>query len=359
MIKITQRHSSLWYLDDVEDEMKPLITVVSGIRDIVDESTHDVELALCDELGMGCVELRFGGALGVDSLALGMAAHLGVRHRRAVYVPFRVSDQPREARAIIKKYATKIYELAFEKSPWAYLRRNDAMLKGAHRLLAFTDGRETGGTAYTLRMARELGLDITVVPVLSTKTVRDNPWIRDDLFEGIPVFGYSSYVSREVSKTGISEVIRKMKLGTASRASMASLAADLVKVVEKDDILRSSQAIIAMPRREPGVESDLQGLVALMAKALGMEHPKGWLVRARRLDPAKGLFRQKRIRFLPEQHAASLAVKGPPFERVLLLDNVLTTGGTLAGAVRAIRRDCASEIACLCICYSRSIETEA
>ena len=67
---------------------------------------------------------------------------------------------------------------------WGYLRRNDAMLLGpkdavgclvahpADRLVAFTDGRSTGGTAYTIRKARALGIKVEIVSVKARAKAR-------------------------------------------------------------------------------------------------------------------------------------------------------------------------------------------
>lgn len=75
------------------------VTAVSGIRDIAPDSFADVELVLAEEVARGVGELRFGGALGVDSIAL--AAACGATAERRVFVPFTLRDQPVEAREVV------------------------------------------------------------------------------------------------------------------------------------------------------------------------------------------------------------------------------------------------------------------
>lgn len=115
--------------------------------------------------------LRFGGAIGVDSVALN-AAHQARRPRHRlifiVIVPAKLADQPEHARLTALRCADQIIELGFPRgAKWAYLRRNDRLLDGAQRLLAFTDGRQTGGTAYTIERAIQRKLDVQIVRVQS------------------------------------------------------------------------------------------------------------------------------------------------------------------------------------------------
>lgn len=68
-----------------------MIVAFTGIREIADIMADEVELAVLDEIGSGATVLRFGGALGSDTLALEAACDQDVR--RIVYVPFRLRDQ--------------------------------------------------------------------------------------------------------------------------------------------------------------------------------------------------------------------------------------------------------------------------
>ena len=152
-----------------------MIVVFSGLRDLAPESRSAIVFAVGEEIVKLPAELRFGGALGCDHAAL--AAAIQYRHslgdtRLTVVVPFMVGEQPVSTREQIRE-AHRVVEMRLERSKAAYLRRNDTMLAGdrwyellpATKLVAFTDGRETGGTAYTIRKARELGIETKIVAV--------------------------------------------------------------------------------------------------------------------------------------------------------------------------------------------------
>jgi hypothetical protein len=141
-----------------------MIIAVSGIRDLAVESEADVELAVADAI-FNVEEMRFGGARGSDTVALGAACELAdAELLLRVFVPGRLRDQPREAVAAAQ-CADEVVELGLPLTPWAYYQRNDALLRGADRLLAFTDGRDTGGTAYTIERAAEWGIPTDLIPV--------------------------------------------------------------------------------------------------------------------------------------------------------------------------------------------------
>jgi hypothetical protein len=123
---------------------------------------------------MAPVEVRIGGAIGVDTLAL-RAARADLLYfvgRIVVYVPFTLKDQPVEAQIAIRECADKVVELDYPQKKWAYLRRNEKMLVGAHLCLAFTDGRQSGGTAHTMRVARNALIPVKATIVRSSKDRR-------------------------------------------------------------------------------------------------------------------------------------------------------------------------------------------
>ena len=146
------------------DRRRQEILVVSGNRDLAPEYEPLVTLETLDAAAMAD-EIRIGGALGVDTVAL---KALCGEENVSVYVPFTLADQPPAARRAIESCAADIRELRLPRSKQAYLDRNRRMLEGASRLLAFTDGRETGGTAYTINLARRMGLHVSVVHVGGT-----------------------------------------------------------------------------------------------------------------------------------------------------------------------------------------------
>jgi len=147
-----------------------MLVTITGIRDLHPASEPDVELAIADLFAMEVTAIRFGGALGVDTLALTAAGRLRPQHvMLTVFVPCTLEHQPAEARRAIEKYADAVVELHLPPKPWAYLRRNDAMLDGhVDLVVAFTDGREEGGTWYTMEAARKRKIEVLPIRVLGT-----------------------------------------------------------------------------------------------------------------------------------------------------------------------------------------------
>lgn len=325
-----------------------MITVVTGIRELAPASFVDVEMTVLDELYYAD-ELRFGGALGVDDVALATALEYRVGHmpRLRVFVPFTWRDQPAACQPTIRR-ADEVVELRLPKSKAAYLRRNDAMLQGANRVLAFTDGRQTGGTWYTVQRAAQAGLPVVVTQV---GRARHNPWIPD--FDA-PVFAYRPYVSaRRGARDWTSDVVRRLKVDGATGEEIEQLADELLLVIRRESALESVDAVVPMPRRTPNVESDLHPLAEALAQRLDANLLDRWLERID--EPVGGVVKAYRLRFPEEEHARTLRVTHPTDGRVLLLDNVLTTGGTMAGAIAAIRRDSPqTEVVGLAVLYSES-----
>jgi hypothetical protein len=144
------------------------VLAVSGIRNLSPASYQEV-IAAVRRLAPGFEEVRFGGALGSDTVALVAAGGLVPKPHLVVIVPCTASYQPAEARAAIRRYADEVRELGLPQARESYLERNLALIEGATRLLAFSDGRTRGGTAYTMRHAGERGLPIELVLVGATK----------------------------------------------------------------------------------------------------------------------------------------------------------------------------------------------
>lgn len=148
-----------------------MIIAFTGIRDIDPASTDAVRRAVEAEYVHDPLELRFGGAIGADTYALAAASicrPLGVRTKLVVIVPFRLVDQPKAARFVAERHADEVRELRLSRvDKSGYFVRNAALVKGAARVVAFTDGRRSGGTYHTMSLARRAGLDLVVIPVRS------------------------------------------------------------------------------------------------------------------------------------------------------------------------------------------------
>jgi uncharacterized phage-like protein YoqJ len=143
--------------------MTDLVVAITGIRDIDPSMTDLVTRTLVEMVAAGATEFVFGGALGLDTMALEAACELAVR--RFVIVPFSILEQPRTARIAIETCADHVVELCRPMNPRAWIERNVAMLAAADHVLAFTDGRTTGGTAFMIEKAKERNLPLSVITV--------------------------------------------------------------------------------------------------------------------------------------------------------------------------------------------------
>lgn len=334
-----------------------MLVTITGIRDLHPASEPDVELAIAEVFAMGATELRFGGALGADTVALVAAAHLRPAGASlVVFVPCTLAHQPAEARRAIEKCADSVIELRLPPQPWAYLRRNDAMLKGAvDYLLAFTDGRSAGGTAYTMEAAEKLKIPVVKIRVLSTRTATPNLRIKADT-PG-PVYAWRPYVSlRSTGKLDwTTALIRALKAGEGSPRAVNDLGRRVAQYIESEPKLRKAKYIVPMPRRAPGVPSDLEGLAYAIAKHTHQTVLPGWLARVE-APSVHGRMRAFRMRYPAQEHARTLRVVHPDLGPVMLLDNVIASSGTMAGAQLAVERDTGVAPVGLAVLYSPDFE---
>jgi len=333
-----------------------MIIAVTGIRDIAEVSAPDVLLATIDA-AVASKEMLFGGAKGADTQALDAAC--GITRCRVILPAF-LSSQPLEARTVIRDCADVIEELAHPAFPKAeaYYARNRALVDGADRLLAFTDGKTSGGTHWTMQYAASRG-----VPVDAVSVVRESPAadLEERVARGItgealsrPTFAYAHY-SRTDWRTQAILALKKGK--RPSEQSVSSLVRELVKMISDEPDLRGADAIAPMPRRIPGQPGDLDELAARIADETGKTALTNWLVRTE--DPTGGKVIARRVRFQSVEHARTLGVVDRSIRprRVIVLDNVLTVGGTMEGAFQAIARDAPGVSAVgLAILYASGVE---
>jgi hypothetical protein len=331
-----------------------MIIAVTGIRELNALSALDVQLATLDAASVS-QEMRFGGADGSDTAALDAACGL-IRCR--VIVPARVADQPTHARSVIRDCADVVEELLHPTFPRAeaYYARNRRLVDGANRLLAFTDGQMRGGTYWTIRYAISRSVPVDLVQVI--RSGHDELRVESYVKRGVtgqpfsrPTFALTRY-KRSDWRT---RVILKLKRGSAT--DIGSLANELSEFILGRPELRDAEAIVPMPRRIPGVPSDLAPLASFIADRTHKECLCDWLVRVD--EPSGGQFISQRMRFSPVEHARTLRVVGHERPRqVIVLDNVLTVGGTMEGAYQAIGRDApGTTVTGLAAMYAQGVET--
>lgn len=151
-----------------------MIVAITGIRDLHPASLPVVRERM-EQLVLARVkQFRCGGARGIDVEALRALSKLLTEPvERVVYLPFRLSDQPRDAQAIIRRCADRVVEIKLTPvgAAAAYHARNRFLLEGirpdqpASQAIAFTDGQQRGGTWNTIRLARDLGIPVEEVKV--------------------------------------------------------------------------------------------------------------------------------------------------------------------------------------------------
>jgi len=112
--------------------------------------------------GVSADTYYFGGARGADTDALQYIAKTQPASERIVVVPNRLADQPVAVRSIIQRDATRIIELG-NSGPGRYQVRNQYMVNHADRVVAFTDGRKTGGTFNTITYANTQGKGVELI----------------------------------------------------------------------------------------------------------------------------------------------------------------------------------------------------
>lgn len=140
------------------------MVAVTGIRDLHPDSGPLVRRVIT-ALAQSCEEMRFGGARGVDTLALQAAHATGGNCRLVVVVPGRLHEQPSCARDAAERYAHHIVELRQRLCRDAFLRRNVRLVEGVDLLAAFPDQQGRGGTGHAMREAqrRRIRVQTTIV----------------------------------------------------------------------------------------------------------------------------------------------------------------------------------------------------
>lgn len=214
-------------------------------------------------------------------------------------------------------------------------------MKDAPRSLAILQSRYAGSDS---------GVDVSIIPLMPKKYRFLEP-VHNPV---VPLFWLGNYKSAIDGFDHMSDLIRRMKYGQASADEIETIAGNLMTLIASDVRLQGCDGIVAMPRRVPGGESDLQPLVDMLGGHREMRAaPPNWLSRIQAPPEELGEIMRNRRRYPADVHAATMRVTGPTvYRKVLLVDNVITTGGSMMGAIRAIQRDTNADIACVSILRS-------
>lgn len=335
------------------------------MRDIVPADYPIIEIQVADMLSERPEEILFGGARGTDTVALAAAcATLGGTRppKLTVIVPKRVKDQPLEAQEWISECADEVVELKAERlDTRAYWQRNKALISRADGLVAFWDGR-SGGTGMTIRLAEDMGKPVHIAflsrspyslgdskkPYRALSTY-DHPW-RHWVFSGtpavqMPVTTLGFYMAAIEGLDRLSQFIRATKAETVSSVETKYWGDVAAAVILARPELRGASVVVPVPRRSPGRRNDMSSLVSRICSETGMRDGTDLLLRAE--EPIGGEMKANRLRFPSEEHARTITVDlehhaanlSGAGEKVILLDNVLTLGGSLEGARRVLVRD--------------------
>lgn len=338
---------------------------VSGMRDIVPSDYPIIEIQIADILSEHPQELLFGGARGTDTVALAAACAMlgGARPPKlTVIVPKRVKDQPLEAQEWISECADEVIELkAARLDTKAYWQRNRALISRSDGLVAFWDGR-SGGTGMTIRLAEEMGKPVHVAFLSGSPhslgdsskpykaiSVYEHPW-RHWVFAAtpavqMPVTTLGFYMAAIEGLDRLSQFIRATKAETVSPLETKYWGDVAAAVILTKPELKAATVIVPVPRRSPGRHNDLGNLVARICLETGMQNGTDLLLRIE--EPVGGEMKAGRIRFPSEEHGRTISVDQEhrvahlmsADTKVILLDNVLTLGGSLEGARQALVRD--------------------
>jgi len=169
--RVIEERDAGWLAD--ADPWHPLpadgaqVVAVTGHRHITEADARTVAAACEESTAQAWV---FGGAMGVDTVALrAVRASHGLAWLQVI-VPGTVAQQPPDARAAIEAYADEVVEmrgdLATKGPESAYARRNAAMVREASEVLAFLDARREGsGSRACAEYARGQGRAVRVVAI--------------------------------------------------------------------------------------------------------------------------------------------------------------------------------------------------
>ena len=159
--------------------MRVKICGITGHRVIPAEETGGVKKALVREIDRAIADgytcFLSGFATGADLLFAEIIAdkisnQAAIELKAAIPCQGRLDTLKRSAqtKALLDR-CTDIYVVSECYHPGAYAKRNRFLVEQSNRIIAVYDGRRTGGTAQTLRLAQRMGKDIREISIGATE----------------------------------------------------------------------------------------------------------------------------------------------------------------------------------------------
>lgn len=153
--------------------MGSLTCCVTGHRDIPVERIAHVEQELRREvleaIEAGYTRFISGFAEGADLMSAAIVAEQKNYHpelflEAAIPYAGRLKTRSKQFRAILQA-CDGIKVICQEYTPSCFMQRNRYMVREAQRVIAVYDGRNHGGTLFTMRYAHTLGKEIRVIQI--------------------------------------------------------------------------------------------------------------------------------------------------------------------------------------------------
>ena len=148
---------------------------VTGHRSIpsnqADAVRQDLERAVHQAIADGYTAFISGFADGVDLMfaeIVSQAMQENPKVKLIAALPYRKrleTLQKRECTKVLIEQCAELYVAAEEYLPSVYVKRNRYMVEHSDRVIAVYDGRDSGGTVGTIRLAHQMKKELWEIPV--------------------------------------------------------------------------------------------------------------------------------------------------------------------------------------------------
>ena len=148
---------------------------VTGHRSIPNDQTdavrQDLERAVHQAIADGYTAFISGFADGVDLIFAEIVSHAMQQNPKVKLIaalPYQKRLETLQKREYTKKLieqCAEIYVASEEYLPSIYVKRNRYMVERSDRVIAVYDGRDSGGTVGTIRLAHQMKKELREIPV--------------------------------------------------------------------------------------------------------------------------------------------------------------------------------------------------